>query len=175
MQRFVLFRKATIDDIELLQCWDTQPHVIASDPNSDWEWEEDLTTESPHVENLIAMLDEWPIGFVQIIDPAREETHYWGKDVEENLRAIDIWIGEPDMLNQGYGTQIMKQAIERCFANPDVKAIINDPLASNKDAIRFYKRLGFEFVEYRTFGEDECMVMKLDRSNYYERSSIRRD
>jgi aminoglycoside 6'-N-acetyltransferase len=35
------------------------------------------------------------IGFVQIIDPAREESHYWG-DAPGGLRAIDIWIGEAD-------------------------------------------------------------------------------
>jgi RimJ/RimL family protein N-acetyltransferase len=71
-----------------------------------------------------------PIGFVQIIDPAREESHYWG-DCEPNLRAIDIWIGEADCLNKGYGTQMMRLAIERCFADPSVTAILIDPLASN--------------------------------------------
>ncbi|MFV1885447.1 MAG: GNAT family N-acetyltransferase [Balneola sp.] len=163
----ITFRKATLNDIDLLEFWDEQPHVMASDPNSDWEWDDDLSNESPFVENLITLLGDRPIGFVQIIDPANEETHYWG-DVEQNLRAIDIWIGEPDMLNKGYGTLIMKKAIERCFANPEVKAIINDPLVSNKDAIRFYKRLGFEFLEYRTFGPDECMVLRLDRHNYFK-------
>ncbi len=156
------FRKATINDLELLQHWDKQPHVINSDPN-DWDWETDLLNESPFSEKLIAMLENKPIGFVQIIDPANEETHYWG-DVEENLRAIDIWIGEAKNLNKGYGTQIMNLATARCFSDELVKAIIIDPLTSNKDAIRFYKRFGFSFVEYRTFGTDECSVLRLNRS-----------
>jgi aminoglycoside 6'-N-acetyltransferase len=36
---------------------------------------------------------------IQIIDPAQEETHYWG-DVEAELRAIDIWIGEESDLDR---------------------------------------------------------------------------
>ncbi|MBO6522350.1 MAG: acetyltransferase [Balneolaceae bacterium] len=163
MQKTVHFRNATIEDLDLLKRWDEQPHVINSGgADDDYEWEQELVKNSPYSEFLIAQVGEQPIGVIQIIDPKNEETHYWG-DVEPNLRAIDIWIGEPDMLNKGYGTQMMKLVIERCFAEPNVTAIIIDPLVSNKDAIRFYKRLGFEFVEYRTFGKDECIVMRLER------------
>ena len=35
-------RFATPADLELLQYWDKQPHVIASDPNDDWGWEVEL-------------------------------------------------------------------------------------------------------------------------------------
>ena len=54
---------------------------------------------------------------IQIIDPALEESHYWG-DVPENLRAIDIWIGEETDLGKGYGTQMMQLALARCFGVP---------------------------------------------------------
>ena len=43
---------------------------------------------------------------MQIIDPLAEPTHYWG-EVEPNLRALDIWIGEKDALGRGYGTAMM--------------------------------------------------------------------
>jgi aminoglycoside 6'-N-acetyltransferase len=45
-----------------------------------------------------------------------------------------------DDLNRGYGTTMMRMAIERCFADPSVTAIINDPLASNSRAQRSYER-----------------------------------
>ena len=92
-----------------------------------------------------------PIGFVQIIDPAEEESHYWG-DVPANLRAIDIWIGEEAYLGKGHGTEIMRLAIDRCFAPPEVTAIIIDPLVSNTRSHRFYQRLGFAPIERRSFG-----------------------
>jgi ribosomal protein S18 acetylase RimI-like enzyme len=63
------------------------------------------------------------------------------------LRAIDIWIGEAADLGRGYGTRMMRHALERCFADPAVKAVLIDPLASNTRARRFYERLGFRCIE----------------------------
>ena len=59
---------------------------------------------------------------------------------------------------------MMQQALERCFKEPQVTAVLIDPLISNKDAIRFYKRLSFEFVEHRTFEDSDCAVYQLIRS-----------
>jgi aminoglycoside 6'-N-acetyltransferase len=157
-------RRANIHDLELLQHWDTQPHVLESDPHDDWGWEVELTRDVAWREQLIAEQDGRPIGFIQIIDPQLEDSHYWG-DVEPNLRAIDIWIGESEDLGRGYGTQMMQLAIERCFANPTVSAIIIDPLASNIRAHRFYKRFGFKRVGPRRFGLDDCLVFRLERAD----------
>lgn len=161
----ITLRKATLKDVEKLYAWDKKPHVIASGVDDDWEWEKAITNTVDWQEQLIAQLNNKPIGVVQIIDPAREETHYWG-NVPANLRAIDIWIGEETELNKGYGTQMMQLAIDRCFVPKEVTAIIIDPLSSNTDAIRFYQRLGFEFVEKRVFGDDECDVHQLTREKW---------
>uniref|UniRef100_UPI00202EF899 GNAT family N-acetyltransferase n=1 Tax=Dyadobacter sp. MSC1_007 TaxID=2909264 RepID=UPI00202EF899 len=106
----IKFRAATINDLNLLRHWDEQPHTVASDPNDDWGWETELLRSPEWREQLIAELDGRPIGFVQIIDPLMEDSHYWG-EVPANLRAIDIWIGEADDLGKGYGTEMMRLAI----------------------------------------------------------------
>ncbi|MBT9314575.1 GNAT family N-acetyltransferase [Leptothoe spongobia] len=161
----IVLRTATPDDLELLRYWDQQPHILASDPDSDWEWEIELLRTPDWREQLIAELDGRPIGFIQIIDPAREDSHYWG-DISTNLRAIDIWIGEASDLGKGYGTQMMQLAFIRCFADLAVTAILIDPLASNIHAHRFYERLGFRFVERRAFGTDDCLVYRLSRDDW---------
>ena len=92
MEGVIKWRPATLADLELPQQWDEQAHVIASDPNSDRGWEGELGRKPDWRQQLIAELDSRPIGFIQIIDPEREESHYWG-DVAANLRAIDLWIG----------------------------------------------------------------------------------
>ena len=101
-------------DISTLKQWDEADHVQASsgDPNfNDWNWEYELGgrgEQPPWRHQLMAMLvDHEPktstdIGFVQVIDPLEEESQYWGKDCEPNLRAIDIWIGEADYIGKGY-------------------------------------------------------------------------
>lgn len=158
----VVLRDATPEDAPLLRRWDERPHVLASDPNDDWQWETELAKSHDWREQLIAEVAGRPVGFIQIIDPAREDGHYWG-NVPPGLRAIDIWIGEESDLGKGYGTQMMKLAIARCFADPAVSAILIDPLASNTRAHRFYERLGFRFVERRFFGQDECFVYRRER------------
>lgn len=161
----VHLRRATLADLELLRRWDEQPHVVDSDPNDDWDWEQELGRDPDWREQLIAEAEGRPIGFIQIIDPAREESHYWG-DCAANLRAIDIWIGESADLGRGFGTQMMQLALERCFAVPEVQAVLIDPLSSNAKALRFYERMGFRFVERRHFGDDDCAVYRLERSQW---------
>ncbi|RDV39402.1 N-acetyltransferase [Bradymonadaceae bacterium TMQ3] len=161
----VSVRDATLNDLALLRAWDEEAHVIAADPNDDWQWEEELQRQPDWREMWIAEVDGRPVGFLQIIDPAREDSHYWG-DCEPDLRAIDIWIGPADALGKGYGTRMMRLAIDHCFATPEVRAILIDPLARNARARRFYERLGFAFVEERTFGEDRCAVYQLDRRTW---------
>lgn len=163
----IVLRSATIDDLPTLERWDEQEHVIASDPNDDWNWEEELRRNPEWREQLIAELTNTPIGFIQIIDPKQEDTHYWG-EIATGHKAIDIWIGENENLGKGYGAKMMQLALQRCFEDEETHTVLIDPLVSNTDAIRFYERIGFTFVEQRTFDEDECMVYKMTREDWEE-------
>lgn len=158
-------RAAGPDDVALLRRWDEQPHVIASDPNSDWQWETELLRRPDWREQLIAELDGTPIGFIEIIDPAREDSHYWG-EVEANLRALDLWIGEAEYLSRGHGSEMLRLALARCFADAEVRAVLIDPLASNLRAQRFYRRHGFVPLGERRFGPDLCLVYRLERERW---------
>ena len=161
----IALRPAILADLPTLRRWDEEPHVIVSDPHDDWGWETELARTVDWREQLIAELDGRPIGYLEIIDAAREDLHYWG-DVPAGVRAIDIWIGERTELNKGYGTQMMRLAIARCFADPAVHTILVDPLRDNHRARRFYERLGFTFVENRRFGLDDCAVYQLTRERW---------
>jgi aminoglycoside 6'-N-acetyltransferase len=165
----VKLRPATLDDLALLRSWDAQPHVIAATgADGVFDWAGELARVVPWQELLIAEQDDRPIGFLQIINPADEETHYWG-DIETGLRAIDIWIGEESDLGRGHGTEMMRLALARCFQQASVSAVLVDPLTSNWRACRFYERLGFRAVERRTFGDDDCMVYRIDRLTFVRR------
>jgi len=155
-------RPATLNDLELVNYWDTKQHVIDCDPDDEWNWEIELDRNPDWREQLVAELNGEPIGFIQIIDPYLEETHYWG-NVKQNKRAIDIWIGEETNLNKGYGTIMMELAIQRCFENPKIDGILIDPLKTNVKAHRFYERLGFEFIEEREFDDVACYIYELKR------------
>jgi aminoglycoside 6'-N-acetyltransferase len=165
----IRLRHATVVDLPLLREWNDLPHVKTATGNEgalpgehDWmaEWFPPL---KGWLEMLIAELDGRPIGVVQIIDPAADETHYWG-EVENGLRALDIWLGSPADMGKGHGSEIMQQVIARCFAESEVDAILLDPLAENTRAHIFYERLGFLPIGRQMFGEDDCLVYRLDRA-----------
>ncbi len=158
-------RPATPADLSLLQHWDSKPHVIAARGDGGIGWAKELGRKLPWREMLIAEAEGRPVGYVEIIDPAEEEEHYWG-EVGPNQRALDIWIGEEADLNRGLGTAIMQLALERCFAAPKVRAVLIDPLAGNIRAHRFYERLGFRKLERRHFGADDCLVFRLTRGDW---------
>ena len=170
----LVLRPATPADVPHLEKWDREPHVIAAtsdDPDADVafedaEWLEEITNDDPASAFFIAEIEGRPIGAMQVIDPALERTHYWGRDCATNLCAMDIWIGEAAYLNRGYGTQMMSIAIDRAFADPRVEAIVIDPLNSNTDAHRFYQRLGFRPIGRRLFEDDDCLVHRLDRADW---------
>ncbi len=185
----ITLRLATLADAPLLRRWDAEPHVIAAktsppdpastpgapvdapasstlaDQEAEWSWDHQLPRTLPWRELLIAEHDGHPIAFLQLIDPALEETHYWGPCAPD-LRSLDIWIGEVAYLNRGFGTEIMRQALARCFAPPTVTSVIIDPLVTNHRARRFYERLGFEHLEDRTFYSDHCAVYHLTRARW---------
>jgi aminoglycoside 6'-N-acetyltransferase len=61
---------------------------------------------------------------------------------------------------------MMQLALAHCFTDPDLTAVLVDPLMNNIRAHRFYEKLGFRRVEKRQFGEDDCFVYRLERSDY---------
>ena len=121
-------RAATVADAGTLARWDTYPHVreaVRDDglTGFDCDWVEELQPRQDGAAYFIAEVEREAIGAMQIIDPAREATHYRGV-VALNLRAIDIWIGEPAYLGRGLGTRMMRWAVARCFAETQVTAVL---------------------------------------------------
>jgi aminoglycoside 6'-N-acetyltransferase len=181
-------RWAELSDVPVLERWDRDPDVIAAttdDENAekafdDHDWRRELPKQEAFDRYFIF---EWaasseasevrPIGAMQVIDAARERTHYWG-DVAPHQMAVDIWIGDPADRNRGFGKVMMKMAEMLCFSDPAVTAIIIDPLASNTDAHRFYQRLGYRPTHIQRFNdEDDCLVHKLTRDEWNTRTATK--
>ena len=169
----VTLRRATPEDARWLDLWDKDADVIAcssDDPHAtvafeDTEWSEELAAQDEYSQWFIGELDGRPIGAMQICDPHLETSHYWG-DIAPNLRAIDIWIGAPEHRGRGFGAEMMRLALESCFADARVTGIVIDPLASNERAHRFYQRMGFKPIGRRSFGRDDCLVHELTRRDW---------
>ena len=155
-----------VDDVRLLVGWDDDADVAAAlgGRGADWyDWPNELVRDVPWRELLIAEENGRPIGFVQLTDAGEEESHYWG-DVEPGTWTIDIWIGSPEDRGRGLGTEAMRAATSPQLRSPRRHTVVIDPLVSNRRAIAFYERLGFEPVGVRDFDGDNCLVMRLPRT-----------
>ena len=165
MAAVIRLRTATLDDIPVLRRWDADPVVFAATGgDGGHEWEVEIPRNVAWREFLVAEHDGEPVGFVCLIDALEEETHYWGFDEQPDAWAIDIWIGSAEHRGRGFGKEMMRQALDRCFDLHGASTVLIDPLASNPDAIRFYERLGFTVVGERWFDDDLCAVHRFDRT-----------
>jgi aminoglycoside 6'-N-acetyltransferase len=166
----VTLRPARLEDAALLERWDRDADVIAShgvESQADeiWrdeDWRAEIAAAPAWRRILIGEENGRPFGAIVDIDPALEETHYWG-DCGPGLRAFDTWIGEAKDRGRGLGAAMMRKALAIAFEDPAVEAVIIDPLVSNTRAIRFYERCGFRAVEERWFNGDHCLVMRCNR------------
>jgi aminoglycoside 6'-N-acetyltransferase len=161
----VELRPMRVEDVGLLARWDEDPDVAAAlgGRSEDWyDWPAELARDVPWRELLIAEEHGRPIGFVQLIDAVEEESHYWG-DVDPGTWALDIWVGSPNDRGRGLGTQVMRAAVARVFEHDGATAVVIDPQVTNRRAIEFYRRLGFESVGVRDFDGDHCLVMHVMR------------
>jgi aminoglycoside 6'-N-acetyltransferase len=157
----------TIDDVAWLVRWDGDPDVAAAigGRGTDWyDWSVELVRDVPWRDLLIVEEDGRPIGFLQLIDAAEEESHYWG-DIGPGTWALDIWIGSPDDRGRGLGAEAMKLALGRVLDQHGAEMVVIDPAVDNGRAIAFYEDLGFERVGVREFGDHECLVMRLSRGS----------
>lgn len=172
----VRLRPAVAVDAALLAAWDREPHVIACSSDAPEaevafgsDWADEVSNSAHELDYWMAEVEGQPVAVMAVCDPHTEPSHYWG-EIEPGLRAIDIWIGPAEWLGRGVGAQMMRQMIDRCFAEPGVTAIVIDPLNSNTAAHRFYRRLGFRDLGRRVFEHDDCLVMRLEKTDWQARA-----
>ena len=157
------FRRASTDDVMLLDVMSNAPHVFPSlGTDQPWDWPREVEASWQEVWIIDLSATTKPIGVVVVLDAAADPSGYWG-EVSPGTYAMDIWISDASQLRKGYGTVMMKHAIDRCFHVHNAHTILIDPLAKNEGAIAFYQHLGFEVIGPRTFGADECIVLRLRR------------
>lgn len=160
----ISFRPLTRPDFPLLLDWLRQPQVAA------W-WASDQTSESVEeafsplldlqstTRAYLVLLDGGAIGYIQSYVAMGSGDGWWEDETDPGVRGIDQFIGEPELLNGGIGTAMVRAFVERLFVDPAVTQVQTDPDPANPRAIRCYVKAGFEAVRELTTPDGAALLM----------------
>ncbi|HEY3718622.1 MAG TPA: GNAT family N-acetyltransferase [Roseiarcus sp.] len=142
MREAYCFRPVRSDDLPLLRVWLRTPEVARwwGDPDEQAALlEEDLA--EPNMVMRIVSLDGKPFAYAQDYD-----VHGWPQDHFARLppgsRAIDSFIGEPEMIGRGHGSAYLRLLAARLRAE-GAPVVAIDPAVDNMRARRAYEKAGF--------------------------------
>lgn len=137
------FRAVMAEDLPLLTDWLRTPEVVRwwGDPEAQAALiEEDLS--EPLMAMRIVSLAGAPFAYIQDYDVHSWPQHHLA-DLPKGARAIDAFIGLPEMIGKGHGAAFLKlRALRLLAAGAPLVAI--DPAADNVRAQRSYAKAGFQ-------------------------------
>ncbi|MTD31348.1 GNAT family N-acetyltransferase [Planomicrobium sp. YIM 101495] len=116
------------------------------------------------VEPYIVEAEGRPFAFMQCYRLTEEDYARYGYSSDELIYGMDQFIGEPDVLNRGYGTRMVKAFAELIFTEKRADAIVMDPEVRNLRAIRCYEKCGFR--KLKEIDEGTKWLMELRREKF---------
>ncbi len=162
------FKSMTLVHIPLWQTWIKQAHVaevwfIEGYETPDYIYQK--IQGNGYDFPFIIYMNTQPIGYIVCCDLYSYRNtcpHPKGLFTAEEAGAfcMDLFIGEQEYLNKGYGTQIVKAFAQYIFTQFKANKLLIDPAVSNKRAIRCYEKAGFEFLKQACDGVTVCHVMQ---------------
>lgn len=167
-------RLMTERDLPMLHDWLNRPHIVewwggeAERPGLD----EILKHYSPSalaeesVTPYIAMLGDQPIGYAQSYIALGSGGGWWADETDPGVRGIDQSLANPEQLNRGLGTRLVRALVERLFSDPAVTKIQTDPAPHNRRAIRCYEKAGFVQQKIVSTPDGPAVYMVLTREAY---------
>src|SRR5262245_20584265 len=136
------FRAMDAGDLPLIRHWLAAPHVVAWWGDGDEQYalvSGDLA--EPLMDQFIVAADDRPFGYLQSFNVAA-----WPQgafhDQPAGTRAIDTFIGDPDMIARGHGATMIRAFVDEALAG-GAPRVITDPDPANARAVRAYEKAGF--------------------------------
>ena len=136
------FRPMAAADLPMVRRWLADPHVV--------QWWGDTAEQfalvsgdlaHPGMDQLIVVTAGRPFGYLQCYDLMTWPDEAFGTQ-PRGTRAIDQFIGEPDMVDHGHGSAFIRAFTDRLLA-AGTPRVITDPDPVNARAVRAYEKAGF--------------------------------
>jgi aminoglycoside 6'-N-acetyltransferase len=151
------FRTMSSADLTLIQRWLALPHVREwwGDPAEQFALVSGDLAE-PAMDQFIVSAAGGDFGYLQCYDLTAWNSGFGVHP--PGTRGIDLFIGEPGMIERGHGS-----ALIRCFVDDRIAAgaprIVTDPDPSNARAVRAYEKAGFRKVRMIDTPDGPALLM----------------
>ena len=152
-----IFHPMSPADLPLIRRWLALPHVRQwwGDPEEQYTLVSgDL--DEPAMDQYIVAFAGNPFGYLQCYDLTAWNSGFGQHP--QGTRGIDLFIGEPDMIERGHGS-----ALIRAFADERLRQgaprMVTDPDPVNRRAMRAYEKAGFEKVRMVDTPDGPALLM----------------
>ena len=139
-----VFRPMTTADLPLIRHWLALPHVREwwGDPAEQYALVSgDL--DEPAMDQFIVSIGGNDFGYLQCYDLTAWNSGFG--EQPKGTRGIDLFIGEPGMIERGHGAGLIRAFVDGRLAQ-GAPRMVTDPDPENPRAIRAYEKAGFEKV-----------------------------
>jgi aminoglycoside 6'-N-acetyltransferase len=152
------FRPMSTEDLPMVRRWLEAPHVAQwwHDPDAQFALvSEDL--DHPAMDQFIVTTDERPFAYLQCYDPSAWPDNGLGAH-PDGTRGIDQFIGEPDMVDQGHGSALIRSFVDDLL-EAGTPLVVTDPDPENIRAVRAYEKAGFQKVRLVNTPDGRALLM----------------
>jgi aminoglycoside 6'-N-acetyltransferase len=136
------FQPMTPHHLPMIRRWLETPEVVRWWGQPDEQY--DLVSgdlDHPDMDQFIVAVGDRPFGYIQCYALSTWNQGFGPQP--EATRGIDQFIGEPDMIGRGHGSDFIRQFADGLLAS-GIPRIVTDPDPDNARAVRAYARAGFE-------------------------------
>ncbi|KJC47510.1 aminoglycoside adenylyltransferase [Bradyrhizobium sp. LTSP885] len=135
------FRPMTSADLPQIRRWLALPHVREwwGDPAEQYALVSgDL--DAPAMDQFIVATADGDFGYIQCYDVTAWDSGFGSQP--EGTRGIDLFIGDPGMVEHGHGAALVRAFVDERLAQTAPR-VVTDPDPTNGRAVRAYEKAGF--------------------------------
>jgi aminoglycoside 6'-N-acetyltransferase len=109
------------------------------------------------MEQFIVTARGHPFAYLQCYDPDAWPDNGFGPQ-PSGTRGIDQFIGEPDMIDQGRGSALIRSFVDELL-RARAPRVLTDPDPANARAVRAYEKAGFASVRLVDTPDGRALLM----------------
>jgi aminoglycoside 6'-N-acetyltransferase len=152
------FRPMSAADLPMVRRWLETPHVAQwwHDPDEQFALvSEDL--DHPAMDQFVVMADDRPFAYLQCYNPPAWSNNGLGTH-PLGTRGIDQFIGEPDMVDRGHGSALIRSFVDGLLKTGTPR-VVTDPDPENIRAVRAYEKAGFQKARLVNTPDGRALLM----------------